>query len=306
MASVVCTLCNTNYAIAGCVTCKTLVCKSCSSICQGCGTTVCQQHVETTSKGRKLCGRCMAERNARREALRQKYSKSKSETGAPSPPKPAPAPISSQQRPAVPPASSADAGTSFEDLMGDGEQLLKPVTPQAPSSQDEDGPDFGEDDFGGDEEEQQASFTETGKLELPPMDENRPVLGQSGYQPPSRKRVLAAFILAGIGSLLFYNSSPFLKDLLFPYETSELQFNENQMPQIQDTNKLRNAGNMQQLDIFSQAPIFFVAWAILLSYCGAVLILIVGIIRSYYWSRMANRNLEAARNVDKDNNQLQM
>ncbi|MFP6583441.1 MAG: hypothetical protein VCD00_12915 [Candidatus Hydrogenedentota bacterium] len=283
MASVVCKLCNKNYAIAGCDTCKTLVCKDCSAVCQGCGTTICRQHVELTKKGRKLCGRCMSERNARREALRQKYSASRQQ---------------------APPAPTESAGVSFEDLMGSGGQLLKPVKPQAPP-ESEDEPDFGDPDLAPEEAEPQATFTETGKLELPPMDENRPVLGQSGYQPPSRKRVLAAFIFFGIGSMLFYQSSPILRELLFPFETTELKFNQGQMTQIQDTNKLRNAGNFQQLDILTQGPMFFVAWSLLIGYCGGVLILVVGMIRSFYWSRLANHNLEAARSLDKDNNELQ-
>lgn len=105
--------------------------------------------------------------------------------------------------------------------------------------------------------------------------------------------------------MYFYSATPYFKDTLFPFTTTELNFNEGEMAQIQDTNKLRNTSNIQQLNIFQQAPIFFVAWFILLSYLLGVFVLVLGIIRSTYWSHVAKRNLEASRNLDRDANELQ-
>lgn len=308
MPSVTCKVCNKQYAIVACDTCKELVCKDCSVVCQACGTSVCVKHVNETSKGRKLCGRCKAERDARKKALKEKYS-----GGG----KPAAPPVSEAAQSSIPPSpptsEPAGGGTSLADLMG-GDQLLKSsesyedIEAEAGMRADDDSdPEMRLDP---EEEEKnrraldEARFSATGRLELPPMDENRPVLGQSGYQPPARWKVLAAFIFAGIGSLYFYNSTDYFKDTLFPWHTTNLQFNENEMPTIQETNRIRNSANVQQFDIFKQAPIFFVAWSIVGAYFFAVIILVIGMIRSYYWSRVANQHLEAARALDKDNNEL--
>ena len=186
MASVACKICNKQYAIVACDTCKTLVCKDCSAVCQGCGVTVCAQHVKQTSKGRKLCGRCMAERQARKQALREKYGSgnkaSSGEQQASAPRQASPPPVA-----APPPSAPSGSGTSLADLMG-GEQLLK----SAESYEDlEAEAGLGRVDEDDDpemrlspEEEQhkrkaldEAQFGSTGRLELPPMDENRPVLG---------------------------------------------------------------------------------------------------------------------------------
>jgi hypothetical protein len=252
----------------------------------------------------------MAERKARRAVLKEKYrAGEKKNTPAPPPKMPAqktPTPSSS-------PAPFAGKGMSFAEIRGD--QPLMPVRATEKEIEEEAGlgAEHEDPDMRLDPEEAErkrkaletAQFTSTGKLELPPMDENRPVLGQSGYEPPSRKKVFAAFVLFGISMIYFYNSTSYFKDTLFPFDTTELQFMEGEMAVIQDTNLIRNTSNLQQLDIFSQAPIFFISWLIVLSYLGGVLILTVGIIRSTYWSYVAKRNLEASQNLDKDANELQ-
>lgn len=310
MASVPCQNCNKQYAIVACDTCKTLVCKDCSVVCQGCGTSVCVKHVHLTSKGRKLCNRCKAERDARKQALREKYGSSgKPEQGA----SPSAPPTRMATPAASPPPAAFGTGTSLSDLMG-GEQLIRPKeTYEDLEAEAGLGPrDDSDPEMRLDPEEEEknrkavsrATVSETGRLALPPMDENRPVLGQSGYQPPSRLKVFLAFVFAGIGTWYFFGSTEFFQDTLYPWRTTELQFNENEMAQIQDTNKLRNTANMQQFDVLSQAPIFFVSWFIVGSYFLAIVILIIGMIRSWYWSRVANQHLEAARMLEKDNNEM--
>lgn len=336
MASVTCQRCKTQNAVIGCDECKTLVCGNCSSMCQGCGVSICIEHTHLTKGGRKLCGKCSAEREARREALKSKYGKGRrsapsvsiphsaesAESGAAGT---ASAVSASSARtsstsagraagePVGPSAGAGFKGVAFADIAGS--SPLMPVRETAEEIEEEAGSGSEHDDseMRLDPEDaeknrkarEKADLTSTGRLELPPMDENRPVLGLSGYQPPSRKKLLSAVIFFGIGTILFYNATPYLDETLFPFDTTELRFNEGEMAQIYDTNRLRNTGNIQQIDIFSQAPTFFVAWLLLLSYLLGMFILIVGVIRSSYWSYVAKRNLEAARNLDKDANLLQ-
>jgi hypothetical protein len=313
MASVTCQRCNTQYAVIGCDECKTLVCGNCSSMCAGCGVSICVEHTHLTKGGRKLCGRCTAERQERQQALKSKYGKGQriapsisvpdsGESAASS----AVPPPSAPPAPGKPVGAATDAafkGVAFADIAGSSPLIPIRETEREIEEEAGVGPEHEDPEMRLDPEEAEKSrkaretahLTSTGRLELPPMDQNRPVLGQSGYQPPSRIKVMAAFILFGIGSMLFYNSTPYLKETLFLFDTRKPQFYEGQMAQIQDTNKIRNTSNIQQFDIFSQAPMFFVSWFILL---------VFGVIRSSYWSYIAKRNLEAARNLDKDANQL--
>ncbi len=311
MVAVTCQRCKTQFAVIGCNECKTLVCSNCSSVCQSCGTSVCLEHTHLTKGGRKMCGQCAAERDARRRALKDKYSASENPVA---PPSSAP-PVTSVPAPSVGGYSpfAANKGARFADIAGD-----EPLIPVRETEEELDeeaglGPEHDDPDMRLDPEEaaknrkarESAQFTSTGRLELPPMDENRPVLGLSGYQPPSRKKLVAAFIFFGFGMLAFYNSTPYFKDTLFPWDTTKLDFQEGQMAQIQETNRIRNTSNLQQFDIISQAPMFFVSWLIVLSYAFGILVLVIGIIRSSYWSYIAKRNLEASRNLDLDNNKLQ-
>ena len=311
MASVTCKLCNQQYAVIGCEECKTLVCGNCSSMCQGCGVSVCNEHAHLTKGGRKLCVRCMTERKARRTALKEKYGTGASRSPLDPPPPPSPPKRKEPSSPSSP-APFAGKGASFAAIGGDAPLMPVRETEEEIEKEAGLGPEHEDPEMRLDPEEAErkrkaretAQFTATGRLELPPMDENRPVLGQSGYQPPSRKKILAAFIFFGIGMMYFYSSTPYFKDTLFPFDTTELKFNEGELAQIRDTNRIRNTSNLQQLDIFSQAPMFFLSWLIVLSYCGGILILAIGIIRSTYWSYIAKRNLEASQNLEKDANEL--
>lgn len=311
MASVTCKLCNQQYAVIGCEECKTLVCSNCSCMCQGCGVPICNEHTDLTKGGRKLCGRCMSERKARRAALKDKYRtgerKSPSAPPSPSPPE--------GKLPSSPSslAPFAGKGMSFAEIGGDGalipvRETEEDIEQEAGLGQEHEDPVMRLDPEEAERNRkarETAQITATGRLELPPMDQNRPVLGQSGYQPPSQKKVFSAFLFFGIGMMYFYKSTPYFQDTLLPFDTTELLFNEGAMAVVHDTNRIRNTSNLQQLDIFSQAPMFFVSWLVVLSYCGGVLILVIGIIRSTYWSYIAKRNLEASGNLDKDANELQ-
>jgi hypothetical protein len=204
------------------------------------------------------------------------------------------------------------AGMSFEDLH-DGESLLKPGM-----SEQEINAEAGlldEDDYAAmDPMERErlkkmgrieAEVSATGRLELPPMDENKPILNSSGYRPPSRARYIAAFAFFGIGMVYFWTANQALRELMLPWRTSGLEYNEGQRAMMTDTNALRDSSNIDMLGLFSETPLFFVAWAIFLSYVGGVIAIIISIVRSWWWSYTAKIGSEALKEMDTpDKNEL--
>ena len=299
--SVKCTLCKEEFAIVSCHECQTLVCKSCSAVCRECGTSICTPHTQRTKAGTPLCPGCMAEREARRQALRDKYGKGAHKKTAP----PVSAPVAPTSSPASP-SSPADS-TRLEDLMG-GEQLLKPLADNIEDRIEEEIEESHHADTYEKlppEERQEASFTETGRLELPPMDQSRPVLGQSGYQPPSRGTMTLVIIFFGSAMLFTIRVVPALHDTLFPFgDSNDTEFTENLMPIATDTNALRNTSNIQSLDVFAQSATFFIAWGFVLVYCGLVLGLIFGLIRSMLLQKQAKEQHEAVKDLDQKSKDL--
>ena len=151
-----------------------------------------------------------------------------------------------------------------------------------------------------------AEFTETGRLELPPMDENRSVLTSSAYQPPSKKKMYAAFLLFGVGMYYFWTASPFLRETLMPWQSVGPVYTSEMRPAPYDDNRLRNASNLNQFVLLKQAPLFFAAWLFVIAYVGGVIAIIISIIRSAWWSWRAKINQEAAESLDKNKNELLM
>jgi hypothetical protein len=204
------------------------------------------------------------------------------------------------------------AGMSFEDLS-DGTSLLKPGM-----SEQELNAEAGlldEDDYAAmDPMERErlkkmgrieAEFSSTGRLELPPMDENKQILTSSAYQPPSRARYIMAFAFFGIGMVYFWSVNAELRELMMPWKNTGVEYNQNQRAAISTTNTLRDTSNINNLNIFSQAPMFFVAWAIFLSYVGGVIALLISVIRSWWWSYNAKIGEEALKEMeDRDKNEL--
>ena len=311
MASVTCKLCNQEYAIIACNDCQTLVCKKCSSVCRECGTSVCLHHTKQTKSGTKMCGRCMAEREARRQALRDKYGKTSEKPTVPvtstsfqnidNTPTPH-APSSSSPTPS---SHSQYQSTSLEDLTG-GEQLLRPTEAIEPAEDETKGDRRAKegDDRIPQEEREEAFYSETGRLELPPMDQNRPVLGQSGYQPPSKVTTLCVLIFFGIAMIFTVRAVPSLHNTLFPFTKHQTTFNSDQMPVINDTNAIRDGGNIQGLDIFAQSATFFVAWIFVILYGGGIVLLLIGLARSMYWARQAKQQQNAIKGLNQNDKDL--
>lgn len=283
MASVICTICNKKPACVACHDCKVLVCKDCSATCQGCRISLCAAHTEQTKSGTKMCRGCMAEREARRVALRDKYAN--------------PTAIS----PAAPASPSAPS-TSFQALGGD----EIPTRPPEEFNDDDEvpGDETDSDDRIPPQERNEAFFTETGRLELPPMDENRPVLGASGYQPPSKTTMLIVLIFFGLAMIFTVRAVPSLEDTLFPFSDHEITFNKDKMAMITETNKLRDASNIQSLDIFAQSATFFIAWVFVILYGGGIFLLLVAVIRGLIWGRQTKTQREALESLDQNSKDL--
>jgi len=300
-SSVKCTLCKEEFAIVSCHECQTLVCKSCSAVCHECGTSICTPHTQKTKAGTPLCRGCMAERETRRQALSDKYSKEAQKKTIP----PVSAPVAPTSPPA-PPSSPADS-TRLEDLIV-GEQLLKSAEDNIEHRIEEKIEESHHADTYDKlppEKRQKANFTETGRLELPPMDQSRPVLGQSGYQTPSRGSMTLAIIFFGLAMFFTIRVLPALHDTLFPFgDSNETEFTKNLMPIATDTNTLRNTSNIQSLDVFAQSATFFIAWGFVLVYCGLVLGLVVGLIRSMLLQKQAKEQHEAVKDLDQKSKDL--
>jgi hypothetical protein len=192
------------------------------------------------------------------------------------------------------------AGTSFQDLMS-----AAPESTAASAFLAVDGPAHAddarqvhglerEDDSG-----KRAGFEgeapeSSGRLQLGPVDEDRPILTGSGYQPPSRTAWLAAFAIFGIAGAIFWNVFPGLRDIMLPADLARPKFLSDLMPAATDTNALRNTSNVNQFEIFKQGPIFLTAWAVVLAYCVGFFLIIISVIRSTMTSYRARRRTRYA------------
>ncbi len=254
----------------------------------------------------------MAERNAKRQARRERINeksqarkRSEKEEAAPQgieapvanqPLTPGPMGFNALTKGSSTPAPSP---MGFEALNASrGPQAMSPAVEAA---KDDFGSDFGA-DFGApaapDEDAgPQRDFGLEGvptdvssRLELPPVDEKRPVMTYSGYQAPSKTAYFFAFLFFGVAGLVFYSTTPILKDIMFPFTTPEYKFSSGQLAPIMDTNRLRNTSNVNQFEILSQAPVFFVTWLILIVYVGGSALIIISTVRSAVSSYRAKRH----------------
>ena len=112
----------------------------------------------------------------------------------------------------------------------------------------------------------QAEFGEGVKPDPKALDERRPILKASQYQPPSKKAYAFAFILFGISLVAVFVSVPDLRQIAWPFETKGPDFNERATVVIQDTNALRDTSNISQLNIILQVLLTSVTWAFFLVY----------------------------------------
>lgn len=106
--------------------------------------------------------------------------------------------------------------------------------------------------------------------DLKEMDQNRPILRASRYQPPSRKALGAAFLFFGISMVIVLFSVPNLREIMWPFETGGAEYNENIQVVIKDTNALRDTSNISQLNMLSQLFLFVLTWSFFLAYLFGV------------------------------------
>lgn len=295
MATVQCRACGQADSIAFCAETGEPLCADCAVTCQVCRVPINKKRVQLTSTGRKLCSKCMADRNARRKAKKEELRRAeKRETNAPA----AVASTSFQALNDSPPPKPS--GTSFQDLMaGDDAPLMRPVEfdeeeetaePRGEvhgllSPEDEEGRTWGPEG---------APQEGSNRLQLPPIDDHRPILTSSGYQGPSRTAWVAAFALFGIGAAIFWSVFPGIREIMLPWDTTALNFSSNLSPTATDTNALRNMSNVNQFELLSQGPIFFVAWAIVGVYVLGFTLIIWSLVRSIVSSHFAKRRLKKA------------
>jgi len=316
-----CSVCNEHNAVTSCKECKSLACGHCSRGCQVCGQSLCRHHIKLTSKGYVLCKACRADRRERKKAQKARQDAVAEQKSQPS--QPASSSFESltlgdrsfaPTKEEVPQVGGIQdsAGMSFEDLA-DGPSPLSAGKSEVELNAEAgflDEADFA--DMDPMERERlkklgrvEAEVSATGRLELPPMDERKPILSSSGYQPPSRARYIAAFAFCGIGMFYFWSVNEDLRELMVPWKNTAVEYNSNQTAVIQDTNALRDSSNINSLVVFSQAPMFFVAWAIFLAYVGGMLALVISVIRSWWWSYNAKIGEEALKEMETaDKNEL--
>lgn len=107
------------------------------------------------------------------------------------------------------------------------------------------------------------------------LDQHRPILMASRYQPPSRKALAAAFVFFGLSIIVVFFSVPDLRQIMWPFETRGAEYNENVQVVIKDTNALRDTSNLSQLNMLSEIFLFVLAWGLFLAYLfGVVRILL--------------------------------
>lgn len=314
MATMKCKTCGVGDSIAFCSETGAPICANCTVSCDVCGSPLSRERVQLTSTGRKLCSKCMAERNARRKAQKEQMRREKSERDKPRVPSPAPA--------APAPPGGQGGGMSFEDLMRDEpalaanmqsvkrEEVARAPEPEAEDTAKSEGTSFedlmssGPEAPGADKPKRRAGLEGvpqegSKRLELGPIDENRPILTASGHQGPGKMAYLAAFLFFGLAGVIFWSVMPGIREIMMPWQSVTPEFMSDQRAVATDTNALRNTSNISQFDIFSQAPIFFIAWAIVLIYTFGFVLIIWAVGRSLLETQLAKRRLKKAEEYAK-------
>lgn len=305
MAVLQCRVCGKGDALAFCSETGEPMCGACSATCQVCNVPLSKTRVQLTSTGRKLCSKCMSERNERRKAKKDEMKRAaRAEARGEAPP---------AKRPAAPVAASGtslqalaatgpkSAGTSFQDLMaGDDSPMMPRVRDEEPGAATDEPArevhglfkgEAGDDRIWGAEGPPKEGG---GRLQLPPVDDKRPILMASGYQPPKRTSWIAAFALFGIAGAIFWSISPGFRDLMFPEDLARPKFISDLRPVATDTNALRNTSNISQFEILKQGPIFITAWLIVGVYCLGFCLIVFSVIRSLISSFFAKRRFKRA------------
>lgn len=306
-----CKTCGVGDSIAFCSETGAPICAKCAVSCDVCESPLSRERVQFSSTGRKLCSKCMAERNARRKAQKEQMRREKAEREKPRPSSPAPAAT-----------AGLGGGISFEDLMRDEPALAanlqsvkREEAPRAPEPQPEDAPESAGTSFEdlmssgpaapGTEKPKRRAGLEgvpqegSKRLELGPIDEHRPILTASGHQGPGKMAYTAAFLLFGLAGVIFFTVMPGIREIMLPGQSVGANFTTDLMPVATDTNALRNTSNISQFDLLSQGPVFLIAWSIVLIYTLGFVLILWSVGRSLLETYLAKRRLKKAEEYAK-------
>lgn len=210
---------------------------------------VCPDHVQFTQHGRRLCGPCMEDRNIRRrEKLAEKGKSLDGELGSD----------------LVAFAASGDFEPEWLKEAGGKQADFAVLQAEAAAHREKVVDEYIEAKLDDDE----------GGTDL--------ILKRSGYQPPSKAALTAAFLFFGFAGLLVYRQVPMLQEAVWPFESTAIEYTEDMMPIIQDTNRLRNTTNMQSMNLFYEVPLFLLVWTFIIGYAGGVIILGYAMVTSIY------------------------
>ncbi len=330
MATMKCRTCGEGDSIAFCSETGAPICAKCAVSCDVCSAPLSKERTQLTSTGRKLCTSCMAARNARRrekkEEMRREASEKKRASASSAGPAVAPVagvsfedllrddPALSGQlrsvkreeapvRVAAPVEAPKSSGTAFQDLLSKSPDAEEPSKVYQSASLVR---EAGVLDTGLEGEDGAKPFGLEGRakegssrLALGPVDDNRPILTGSGYQPPTKRAYIAAFLFFGLAGAIFLSVAPGFREILMPWQTPRYAFSSGQLATAGDTNALRNTSNLSQFDVFSQAPIFFAAWFFVILYVGGAAMIIWSVGRSMMSSYLSKRRLKKAEEYAK-------
>lgn len=241
-----CDRCDIGEAVSICATCETKLCADCRITCLKCSKHLCTRHVRLTGSGKRLCSECYE--------LRKKKKRKKKEASALS--------FASLEQELGQVAHDTKEGPEPDSHSPD-----KRSSSEAPGALDPDEFHFDPDDQAGDT--------------IKEIDEKRPLLVASGYQPPSKKWLAAAFILFGLSGLYVIISMPNLRDIMWPFDSRGFEIGRNVEPPLWARNTIRQHGSMAKLSPFFQLPAFVIVWGVTLAYLYGLWGMAYGSVRSF-------------------------
>lgn len=224
-----CSRCEIGEAVSICAVCEIKLCADCRITCIKCSKHLCTRHVRLTGSGKRLCSECYE--------ARKKKKRKKKEAQALS--------FASLEK------DLGDVAHTSQEATGP-EATGEPAFSDAPGRVDPDEFGFDPDDQAGDK-----------MLEF---DAARPLLVASGYQPPTKKWLIAAFILFGFSGLYLFISLPNLRDIMLPFDSRTFEIGRNVEAPMYARNTIRQHGSIAKLNLFFQIPAFVITWGVTLAY----------------------------------------
>ncbi len=124
----------------------------------------------------------------------------------------------------------------------------------------------------------ESTYTPEGTKKKNELADDRPILGSSGYQAPSKKAWAAAYFLFGASAVFFAIRNPGIMEITWPFGAGTIEYDEGQRAMIQDSNSLRNSSSVSNLSLFAAVPIFVLGWSLILAYVFGAFIIVKSIL----------------------------